>query len=331
MRPLAWTLLRELSHEKFISGAKLAERHGVSRSAVSDALHDAGEAGVEIFSLTRKGYQLAAPLDLLDASAVRAAMGTAMGNAAKHVQIEVCSEIDSTNSELARRAEQGVPSGFCLAAEMQTAGRGRRGRSWQSGFATSLTFSLLWRSELGAAALGGLSLAVGLAAVRALRKLGLAKAMVKWPNDIVVDGAKLGGILIETRGDMLGPSAAVIGIGLNVNLPTAMRAEIDQAVTDVHTHCSSPPSRNQLLAATLAELTTILAEFAEHGFAAHRTEWCACHALHHQMVTVSPAHGAAYAAKVVDVATDGVLLVEAAGKVQELRSAEISVRKRKSA
>ncbi len=327
MRPLAWTLLRELSHERFVSGAKLAEKFGVSRSAVSDALHDATEAGVEIFSLTRKGYQLAAPLDMLDAAEVRAAMGAA----GKRVQIEICAEIASTNSELMRRAEQGVPSGTCLAAELQSAGRGRRGRSWQSGFGTSLTFSLLWRSELGVAALGGLSLAVGLAVVRALRKLGLAEAMVKWPNDIVVNGEKLGGILIETRGDMLGPSAAVIGIGLNVALPAAMRAEIDQAVTDLHTHCAAPPTRNRLLAAVLSELMTILAEFAEHGFAAHRAEWCECHALHGQTVTVLPAHGAAYAAKVADVAADGVLLVEAAGKLHELRSAEISLRRRKPA
>ncbi len=327
MRPLAWSLLRELSHEKFVSGAKLAERFGVSRSAVSDALHDANEAGVEIFSLTRKGYRLAAPLDLLDAEEVR----NTLGKAGKHLKVEVCNEIDSTNSEIARRAEQGVASGLCLAAEMQSAGRGRRGRSWQSGLATSLTFSLLWRSELGAAALGGLSLSVGLAVVRALRGLGMEEAMVKWPNDIVAGGKKLGGILIETRGDMLGPSAAVIGIGLNVNLGPELLAAIDQPATDVHSHCPSPPSRNQLLAAVLTELAAILDSFGTKGFGAHREEWCACHALHGQVVTVLPAQGEPYAAKVVDVGVDGVLLVEAAGKCQELRSAEISLRRRTKA
>ncbi|MBI3716348.1 MAG: biotin--[acetyl-CoA-carboxylase] ligase [Betaproteobacteria bacterium] len=326
MRPLAWTLLTELSHQRFVSGAKLAERFGVSRSAVSDALRDAAEAGVEIFSLTRKGYQLAQPLDLLDAESVRAGLGPA----AKRLQVDICHEIDSTNSELMRRAEQGAAGGICLAAELQSAGRGRRGRSWQSGFATSLTFSFLWRSDLGAAALGGLSLSVGLAVVRALRELGVGKAMVKWPNDIVVGGDKLGGILIESRGDMLGPSAAVIGIGLNVSLPARLRAGIDQPVTDVHSQCASPPSRNLLLAVLLQHLQAVLDEFGKLGFSAQREEWCACHALHGKPVTVTPSQGTAYAATVVDVGNDGALWVRAAGKRLELRSAEVSLRARKA-
>jgi len=326
MRPLAWALLNELSHERFVSGAKLAERFGVSRSAVSDALHDATEAGVEIFSLTRKGYQLAEPLDLLDADRIRAALGPA----AERLQVEVRHEIDSTNSELMRLAEAGAASGTCVAAELQGAGRGRRGRTWQSGFATSLTFSFLWRSDLGAAALGGLSLSVGLAVARTLHQLGVAGAMVKWPNDIVVGGDKLGGILIESRGDMLGPSAAVIGIGLNVHLPARLRAGIDQPVTDVYSQCASPPGRNLLLAALLKQLQAILDEFGELGFAAQRKEWCACHALHGKPVTVTPSQGPAFAATVVDVGDDGALWVQAAGKKMELRSAEVSLRARKA-
>ena len=114
MRPLAFSLLNDLSHEQFVSGARLAEKYGVSRSAVSDALRDASEAGIGIFSLTRKGYRLAAPLELLDVELIRAALGAT----AKRVDVEVQASIDSTNAELTRRATLGAPSGLCVVAEL---------------------------------------------------------------------------------------------------------------------------------------------------------------------------------------------------------------------
>ena len=186
-------MLAELSNEHFTSGVALAKKFSVSRSAISDALKDASEAGVEIFSLTRRGYRLAAPIDLLNIETVR----TLLGDKAHRLDLDTLAIIGSTNTELLARAALGAASGFCVAAEMQTAGRGRRGRVWQSRFASSLTFSLLWRFEKGAAELGGLSLVVGLALARALRSLGAAgvpEARLKWPNDVVVKGEKLAAI-----------------------------------------------------------------------------------------------------------------------------------------
>ncbi|MFN8986287.1 MAG: biotin--[acetyl-CoA-carboxylase] ligase, partial [Burkholderiales bacterium] len=238
VRPLTFTLLRELSAEHFTSGAALAAKYGVSRSAISEALKDASALGVQIFSLTRRGYRLAEPLQLLDIDVIRQRMGTSQ----RRLDLRIVDVIDSTNTAWLNQGNSGVaagstttvPSGTCLAAELQTAGRGRRGRAWQSALGASLTFSLLWRFESGAASLGGLSLAVGLAVANALRALGI-DAELKWPNDIVVDDQKLGGILIETQGDMLGPTVAVIGIGLNVRLPESIRLAIDQPVTDIAT------------------------------------------------------------------------------------------------
>ena len=269
MRPLAFSLLRELSHEHFTSGARLAEKYGVSRSAISDALRDANESGIEIFSLTRKGYRLAEPIELLDVERIRAALGST----AKRVDVLVLADIESTNAELMRRAVAGAPGGLCLAAEVQTAGRGRRGRVWHSAFGASLTFSLLWRFEKGAAHLGGLSLVVGLAMLRALEKLGLRRedaVELKWPNDIVANGAKLAGVLIETQGDMLGPSTVVIGIGINVNLNEALKMNIDQPATDVCALSNEPPSRNRLFAALLQELVECSMDFATAVFARSR-------------------------------------------------------------
>ena len=325
MRPLAFKLLAELSAEHFTSGVALAKKFNVSRSAISDALKDAAGAGVEIFSLTRRGYRLAAPIDLLDIDLVRAAIG----DRAHRLDVDIVPTIGSSNTELLARAAAGAPSGTCVAAEIQTAGRGRRGRAWQSQFASSLTFSLLWRFEKGAAALGGLSLVVGLALVRALRKAGVNDAMLKWPNDVIVNGEKLAGILIETQGDMLGPTAAVIGVGLNVRLQDALKLSIDQPATDVASHLNVQTTRNELLTAMLRELVVVLDEFNEHGFKFFKNDWIAFHALHEQTVTARQSNVVDREAIVKGIADDGALIVEFSdqpGSAQTLTSAEISIR-----
>jgi BirA family biotin operon repressor/biotin-[acetyl-CoA-carboxylase] ligase len=325
MRPLAFSLLRDLSHEYFVSGARLAEKYGVSRSAVSDALRDAMESGIGIFSLTRKGYRLAAPIELLEVARIRSSLGAA----AKRVDVEVLASIDSTNAELMRRAVAGAPAGMCLAAEMQTAGRGRRGRPWHSALGESLTFSLLWRFDQGAAQLGGLSLAVGLAVLDALLDCGLRDADrvgLKWPNDIVASGAKLGGVLIETQGDMLGPTSVVIGIGINLRLGDALKKSIDQPVTDLATLSDTLPSRNRLLARMLEELVRVVDTFQKEGFSALKSAWQAHHVLHGKNVRVAHADGGIMEAMVKDVAADGALVVTFKGREMRVTAGEVSLR-----
>jgi len=323
---LTLSLLRDLSADNFTSGAALAAQYGVSRSAVSDALNDASLLGVTIFSLTRRGYRLAAPLDFLSLDEIRAGLRADVNR----VNLSIVDTIDSTNTALLQQAQLGAPSGTCLAAECQTAGRGRRGRVWQSALGASLTFSFLWRSEKGAAALGGLSLVVGLAVANALRELGVP-ATLKWPNDILVNHQKLGGILIETQGDMLGPTAVVIGIGLNVRLNDAMKTAIDQEVTDITTVLSEAGqakymmSRNALLGAVLRHLVGQLAPFTETGFAAMRDKWRALHAFEGRSVDINTG-SEKYAATVVDVANDGSLIIDRGGKKIQISAAEISIR-----
>ena len=328
MRPLAYLLLRDLSHELFTSGVRLAEKYGVSRSAISDALRDANESGIAIFSLTRKGYRLAAPIELLDVDRIRAALGAA----ATRVDVEVLDTIDSTNSELMRRASAGAPGGLCLTAELQTAGRGRRGRHWQSALGASLTFSLLWRFDKGAAQLGGLSLVVGLAVLRALHDLGLRDSDavgLKWPNDIVAGNAKLAGVLIETQGDMLGPTTVVIGLGINVNVSENFKMSINQAVTDVNAICAQgerPPSRNRLLAHILQQLVRALDEFRLTGFSGFKSAWQKHHVLHGKPVHVLFGDGSTLDATVKDVADDGALIVTINGKELHVTAGEVSLR-----
>ena len=324
MKPLAFQLLRELSHERFVSGTRLAEKFGVSRSTISDALHDAGEAGIEIFSLTRRGYRLAQPVELLSLERIR----EELGDAVRRVDMDLIEFIDSTNTELMRRAAAGAPSGAGLVAEIQTDGRGRRGRVWHSAFAASLTFSLLWRFEKGAAQLGGLSLVVGLAVARALQQLGIGTGIIqlKWPNDVVVGARKLAGVLIESQGDMLGPTAVVIGIGINIDLPVDVMARIDQPVTDLQRVAGVSVSRNQLLAGVLRQLVGMLDEFQAKGFAVFKREWISVHALQQKPVRVQVSGGNAFDAMVRDVADDGSLIISVQGQDRLLASGEVSLR-----
>ena len=323
MSALTFLALRRLADGRFHSGAEVARELGRSRATLSEALKHVPELGIEVFSVRGRGYRLAAPIEFLDAAAIgRRIAGTGLA-------LEIVDEIDSTSTRLVERAAVGAASGTCLAAEWQSAGRGRRGRAWFGSLGGSLTFSLLWRFERGAGQLAGLSLAVGAAVARALAACGVQRVQVKWPNDVIVDFRKLAGILVETSGEMQGPTAAVIGVGVNYRLGEAALDHIDQAVTDVVRCSERPPSRNALLGEVLATLAATLTEFEARGFAGVRESWKALHAYQGRPVRVLPAREPPFDADVTDVAADGELVVALPdGRTQALASAEISLRAR---
>ena len=321
MSALTFLALRRLADGRFHSGEDVARALGRSRATLSEALKRVPDLGVEIFSVRGKGYRLAEPIEFLVAAEIaRHLQGTG-------IRLEVVDEIDSTSTRLLEMAANGAPSGTCLAAEWQSAGRGRRGRPWVSSLGGSLTFSLLWRFDRGAGHLGGLSLAVGVAVARALASCGVERVQVKWPNDVVADFRKLAGILVKTSGEMQGPSVAVIGVGVNFRLGERVLEQIDQPVTDV-AHCSpSPASRGALLAALLTELAAVLTQFDSHGFPAMRDAWRALHAYQGRRVRVLPPRDPPFDAEVADIAPDGVLILTLPdGRTTTLASAEISLR-----
>jgi len=182
--------------------------------------------------------------------------------------------VDSTNAEAMRQLESGAASGLVCTAEQQSAGRGRRGRTWVSPFARNLYVSLTWQYHQGAAALEGLSLAVGVAVARALTASGMPPVQLKWPNDIICGTAKLGGVLLEMTGDAAGSCQVVVGVGLTVSMPGSAATDIDQSWTDIETLSKGEhPGRNALLAALLNALLPLLASFEQRGFAPWRDEW----------------------------------------------------------
>jgi len=237
----------------------------------------------------------------------------------------VLAECNSTNTLLLSRAEAGAAAGSVLAAKHQTAGRGRRGRSWISEVGDSLTFSLLWRIPQ-AKSLSGLSLAVGVAVAKSLESLGIRDITLKWPNDILLNGRKLAGVLIEVVPGPR-PEAVVIGIGMNLRLPRAMPEELRQTATSLADAGVKPPTANILLATLLVDIHEILQGFAEHGFAALQNEWRRRHAFEGQTVRLLSDFAAPIEGRCRGVDGDGALLLETPAGIQRIISGEVSLRK----
>ena len=265
-------LLKQLSDGEFHSGEALGDSLGVSRMAVWKHLKALREAGI-VFEVVRgRGYRLPAAVELLDEQLILGALDAQ--TRARLGPVEVLLNVDSTNNHLREQALKGALSNAVCVAEQQSAGRGRQGRTWVSPFAENLYLSLLMHSRTGAAALGGLSLVAGMAVLRSLQPLGIHQAGLKWPNDILANGAKLAGILIDVRGESSGPCAVIIGIGLNVRMSGPAAARIDQPWIDLHTLTGGAAiSRNRLAAGLLDQLLPAIELFESDGMAPFMDEW----------------------------------------------------------
>ena len=316
--------LRALADGAPATCASLARVLDVAVEELDAALASAEARAAGIRSQPDGTLAVAPAFDALDAPSIAAAMA-ATARPAFDVHVVLVS--GSTNSELMAQAAS-LPSGRVLVAELQTAGRGRRGRGWQASLGGSLTFSLLWRFDAGATTLSGLSLVVGLATARALDRCGARGVMLKWPNDLLVRNragwAKLGGILIEISGPAQGPAQAVIGIGLNLRLGDAATA-IDQAATDLAS-IGVTISRNRLLATVLEELAIVLPVFASKGFTPFMEQWNARHAFRDQPVVASGADGAPDEGIAIAAMADGALQIESPGGRRRIVSGEVSLR-----
>lgn len=312
-----FAVLRALSDGKFHSGEAMAQALGCSRTLIWQAVHTIQtEFNLPVFSVRGQGYRLAQAFDWLDVAQIRQGLAT---DCSEDWTIAVADQVDSTNSQLLARTSDGL-HGLVLAAEVQTAGRGRLGRRWQARVGDCLMFSLLWRFDRGLAELAGLSLAIGLALARVLRRLG-APVALKWPNDVLLDGRKMAGILIELSGDALGPAAVVIGIGINLREPQG----VDQAVAGLQS-CGIQISRNRLLALLLNELHSVLTTFDQQGFAPFSQEWMSLAAHQDQPVQLRFSHGEPVEGVARGVAENGALLVDTAAGRQVFHVGEVSLR-----
>ena len=310
-----------------VSGSALAAECGQTRAAIWKRIAALREAGVAIDAVPGAGYRLAQPLDLLDADAILRDMPAAVR--APLAQLEVGWSLPSTNSAL---LAADTPARGCavLLAERQTGGRGRRGRAWASPLAAHVYLSVARRFEGGLARLAGLSLVAGVACCEALHALGFTEVGLKWPNDLVVtDGEglrKLGGVLVEGAGETAGAARAVIGIGLNVRMPAAVAAGIDQPWIDLDALDAHLPSRNRVVARLLAQLLPTLDAFDAGGLAPFLPRYAAHDVLAGRAVRVHEATGA-WDATALGIAEDGALRVRAAdGSERRVHAGDVSVR-----
>lgn len=251
-----------------------------------------------------------------------AAIAAKLGPDARRFDIDVLASCDSTNAVLLARAETGAASGTVVIAERQTTGRGRRGRQWFASPGDSLCFSLLWRFSPDTSP-AGLSLAIGVAVARSLAKAGVPGLALKWPNDVLLDGRKLGGILVELLPGA--PHAAVIGIGLNLRLPAGMPDELRSTAAALY-RVDETTDPDAWYAALLIDLLGTLERFAGGGFAALRGEWMAHHAFQDIPVRLLSDFGPPQEGICRGVDADGALLLESDGRVERVLSGEISLR-----
>ena len=264
-------IVQKLISGAFFSGEQLGSALGISRAAVAKHIKSLQDLGLDIFSVSGRGYKLAHNIALFDKNAILTQLPDYQN------RLFLIPVIHSTNDFLKEKlAAKEIAQGAVCIAEAQTAGRGRQGRKWISPFGCSLYFSMYREFTGGFQAISGLSLAVGLAVVRTLSMLGAQNVGLKWPNDIYCNGKKLAGILIDVEGNMHDQCQTIIGLGVNITLPGNINA-IDQPFTDLKTVLNNSGQhavdKNQLVVDVIQSMNSVLAQFANQGLAPLVDEW----------------------------------------------------------
>jgi BirA family biotin operon repressor/biotin-[acetyl-CoA-carboxylase] ligase len=318
-------ILTLLADGEFHSGTLLAKTLGVGRASVWKHIQQLAELlDLTITAVSGKGYRLDNPLELLVATKIESVLNEHSKSLIN--VLEIYDQIDSTNRYLVEQARHQVVSGWVCFAEQQTAGKGRRGREWVSPFGSNIYLSIAWKfSQGGYAAIAGLSLAVGVTVIRALREQQIYEVGLKWPNDIISQGKKLGGILIEVSGESDGPCNAVIGIGLNLFLSESKAQTITQAWTDITKMTEQRPVfRNALAGALLNHLLPVIADFETVGIKTYLDEWRRYDCLKGLPATLFIAQQS-ITGIVEGVNNEGLLLLKRAdGSIQAFASGEVS-------
>lgn len=263
-------LLEILSDRSFHSGEQIGQMLSISRTAVWKKIEKLREMGIKIHSVTGKGYRIPESVNLLNRQIILRNLEPDATRWQSRLYISFSTR--STNIDAMNGAQSGIDFAVYI-AEHQSEGRGRRGREWQSPVGSNIYLSMVVSFQSGIAALEGLSLAVAVMVVRALQKSGYSGFGLKWPNDILLEGKKLAGILLEVTGDVAGPCKVVVGVGINTQLPMACRLKIEQPVADLAESFVLPPDRNLIAASLIRALSDGITQFEIAGFSAFREDW----------------------------------------------------------
>ncbi|RLM27443.1 biotin--[acetyl-CoA-carboxylase] synthetase [Brenneria alni] len=308
-------LISVLSGGEFYSGEVLGEMMGMSRAAINKHIQTIREWGIDVFTVTGKGYCLPAPIQLLDEKQILSALPEG--------GVTVLPVVDSTNQYILDRLNSLSPGDACI-AEYQQSGRGRRGRQWLSPFGANLYLSLYWRLEQGPAAAVGVSLVIGIVMAEVLHKLGAEGVRVKWPNDLYLNDRKLAGILVELTGKTGDVAHLVIGVGINLRMCETTGNMINQGWINLQ-EAGISIDRNKLAATLISEFRHSLATFEQQGLSPFISRWDQLDNYFNRPVKLiignREIHG-------IDRGIDqqGALLLESDGKLIQYIGGEISLR-----
>ena len=256
-------LISLLADGEFHSGEQLGEQLGMSRAAINKHIQTLKDWGIDVFTVTGKGYSLPSPMQLLDEAKIMEQL--------QQGRLAVIPVIDSTNQYLLERMDT-LQSGDACVAEYQQAGRGRRGRQWFSPFGSNLYLSMYWRLEQGPMAAMGLSLVIGIVIAEVLRSLGASEVRVKWPNDLYLNDRKLAGILVELTGKTGDAAQLVIGAGINLAMRSPDASIVNQGWINLQ-EAGVNVDRNTLAAKLVNNMRTSLPLFEREGLAPFIERW----------------------------------------------------------
>lgn len=318
-------VLNLLSDGEYHSGEEIGSILGVSRAAVWKQLKKLETFGCNIESNKGVGYRIKHPIFCLDVEKLKSL-------ADRHPlvsSVEVMSSIESTNSYLLSQKASSLFAGKIVIAEMQTSGKGRRGRTWQSPFGRNIYLSLGWRVTEGISALEGLSLAVGVVIVQILNNLAVRDIELKWPNDLIWRGRKLGGILIELDGDLSGDCNVVVGVGLNVDMSDQDYQAIDQPWVDLkeialESGCN-PLDRTDLASQLIVALVDAVSTYSEKGFEEYQDAWNAHNYSKNKEITITSGQSSVSGIH-RGVSETGALILETQGQITLHNGGELSLR-----
>ena len=316
-------LLTLLSDGRSYSGEEIGAQLNVTRAAVWKQIKKLESIGIPIEACRGKGYRIVDGLSLLHEETIGRLIST---DSARYLKaLHVFGELNSTNDLALQRVQMEGASGHVFLAESQLQGKGRRGKHWVSPFGANIYMSLVMHFDHGAAAIEGLSLAVGVAVAQALDLIGVPAVRLKWPNDVLWDGCKLGGILLELVGDPMGACDVVVGVGLNVNMPKLCQPAIDQPWIDLRQIRGGLVDRNSVAAALINQLLPMLATYQGRGFAYYRHQWEQLDAMRDKPVVLTLSqHQIEGVARGVD--EGGAIRIEAQGVLRSYPAGDVSLR-----
>jgi BirA family biotin operon repressor/biotin-[acetyl-CoA-carboxylase] ligase len=317
-------ILKLLSDERFHSGTEIGEQLGISRAAVHKAIKSLVQNGIEVHSVSGRGYRLTEPHHPLSRSGILRRLSQLSGDYSN--RLHLLEEVDSTSNYLNALAATDNTSGMVCVAESQSGGRGRRGRSWVATPYSNIMMSMAWQYERGPTVAAGLSLAAGVTIIESLVEFGVAGAGVKWPNDILWDDKKLAGVLMDVQGEVNGPTRVTLGLGVNVYIGDRDAGQIDQPWIDLMSITDNSVDRNHLIAILIHRLESMFREYEQSGLDGFIDRWHQAHVYHGKPVRIIRGNEVLEGIVAGIDESGAIRLLDAAGNLQSYHSGEISLR-----